>query len=378
MRLKLRPLIVLALFSVSRGFHFCRPTLSIRTVSKRKLDTTIDELQQKKLKPDDHATSVPPVEGFQLSRTRLMTGSGNFQGLTGDCVVLWMSRDQRVNDNHAFNYAQSIALEKKIPLRVVFNLVPKFLQATLRQYSFMLDGLKEVERQCNALNIPFHLLFGLPVENIPKFVLDKNAAALVTDFSPLRVSREWVSAVASEIKTQAPTTPFVQVDAHNIIPCWVASPKLEYSARTFRSKVHGKIAEYLNEIPPPVQHPYGSLDTEPVNWNTVLDSLEINRDVQPVNWIVSGPSAAEQMLQDFITQRLALYAENRNDPNKIAISNLSPYIHFGQISVQSMVLKLKKLKKYATSVDGFIEEAVVRRELTDNFCYCTTSILLFH
>jgi deoxyribodipyrimidine photo-lyase len=56
-----------------------------------------------------------------------------------------MSRDQRVEDNWALIRAQELAKEYKLPLKVVFNLVPKFLEATLRQYSFMIDGLKEVE-----------------------------------------------------------------------------------------------------------------------------------------------------------------------------------------------------------------------------------------
>jgi len=42
----------------------------------------------------------------------------------------------------------------------------------------------------------------------------------------------------------------------------------------------------------------------------------------------------------------------------------------GQISAQRCVLEVKEFKsKYAKSVDAYIEEAVVRRELSDNFCY---------
>lgn len=42
----------------------------------------------------------------------------------------------------------------------------------------------------------------------------------------------------------------------------------------------------------------------------------------------------------------------------------------GQISVQRTILTVKKYKKlYPASVDAFVEEAVVRRELSDNFCF---------
>jgi hypothetical protein len=43
-------------------------------------------------------------------------------------------------------------------------------------------------------------------------------------------------------RTSAPAQ-FHVVDAHNVVPVWKASPKLEYAARTLRSKIHGKLAE---------------------------------------------------------------------------------------------------------------------------------------
>ncbi len=45
-----------------------------------------------------------------------------------------------------------------------------------------------------------------------------------------------------------------QVDAHNIVPCWEASDKLEYAARTIRPKITKKLTEFLTEYPPVVQH----------------------------------------------------------------------------------------------------------------------------
>jgi deoxyribodipyrimidine photo-lyase len=74
--------------------------------------------------------------------------------------------------------------------------------------------------------------------------------------------------------------------------------------------------------------------------------------------------------EDFISSgRLKLFADKRNDPNIKACSDLSPYFHFGHISVQRVVYELKSRKMGGASVDSFIEEAVVRRELSDNFCY---------
>ena len=54
-----------------------------------------------------------------------------------------MSRDQRANDNWALLYAVDWAKRGNHGVAVVFNLVPSYLEATLRQYQFMIDGLKE-------------------------------------------------------------------------------------------------------------------------------------------------------------------------------------------------------------------------------------------
>lgn len=48
----------------------------------------------------------------------------------------------------------------------------------------------------------------------------------------------------------------LQVDAHNIVPCWIASDKLEYGARTIRGKITRNLSEYLTPFPPVIKHPF--------------------------------------------------------------------------------------------------------------------------
>ena len=107
------------------------------------------------------------------------------------CVVYWMQRDQRVEDNWAMLYAREQALETGQPVQVVFCLVPGFLGATIRQYGFMLRGLQEVERLLERKGIPFSLLTGQPGTVIPGYLLEVKAGLLVTDFNPLKISMQW-------------------------------------------------------------------------------------------------------------------------------------------------------------------------------------------
>lgn len=46
------------------------------------------------------------------------------------------------------------------------------------------------------------------------------------------------------------------MDAHNIVPCWIASDKLEYGARTIRGKITRHLSEYLTPFPPVIKHPF--------------------------------------------------------------------------------------------------------------------------
>src|SRR6056297_710108 len=112
-------------------------------------------------------------------------------------VLYWMSRDQRVNDNWSLLTAEKIAANHSVT--VVFNLVPEFLEATLRQYDFMLKGLKEVEEKLAGYNIPFKVLLGDPALTIPNFISKGNFTSVVMDFDPLKIKQKWQREVLSKI-----------------------------------------------------------------------------------------------------------------------------------------------------------------------------------
>ncbi|XP_066954804.1 deoxyribodipyrimidine photo-lyase-like isoform X2 [Macrobrachium rosenbergii] len=304
---------------------------------------------------------------FDMSRVEHMNKVKDIpKGSTG--VVYWMSRDQRVQDNWAVLFAQQLALNNKISLHVAFCLVPKFLDATYRHFYFLLKGLEEVERECQNLGIGFHLLLGEARTVLPEFIKNHNIGCLVTDFAPLRVPEQW----RKDVKAAIPgNIPMFMVDAHNIIPCWITSSKLEQGAMTIRPKVHEKLSHYLTKFPPVVAHPYKSkFKVEPVDWVAADNTLEIDRTVEPVEWAVPGTKAGLQVLDEFCSKRMYKYGEKANDPNDNARSELSPWLHFGQVSTQRTALEARRYRdQIKEGVDAFIEQMVVRRELADNFCY---------
>ena len=275
-----------------------------------------------------------------------------------------MQRDQRVHDNWALLHAQQIALEKKVSLYVVFNLVPNFLEATIRQYGFMLKGLEEVENELKRFNIPFFLSSGNPEIEIPKFIYKYCASALITDFNPLKIVRQWKKSVAVKIEIT-----FHEVDAHNIVPCLAASDKQEFAAYTIRPKIQRLLPEFMDEFPSLKKMKSQDSSNEKVDWEKLRSSLQINFDVQEVDWLTPGENSAQTALENFIKNKLMNYNEKRNDPNSNAVSNLSPYLHFGHISAQRIALMIQPMIEYSESHKSFLEELIVRRELSDNFCY---------
>ncbi|MCW9065379.1 MAG: deoxyribodipyrimidine photo-lyase [Ignavibacteriaceae bacterium] len=278
-------------------------------------------------------------------------------------VIYWMSRDQRVHDNWALLFAQNLSTEKKKDLVVVFSIVPKFLYATLRQYDFMLNGLAEVEKELKRYNIPFFILLGEPSVQIPEFINEHSASTLVSDFDPLKIKRKWKNEIAKKINI-----PFYEVDAHNVIPCLYVSEKQEFGAYTIRPKIHKNLPEFLEEFPKLKKMKSNSAFNKNIDWKKISSSLSLDESVKPVEWIKPGEKAAHKTLKDFIENKIDKYSELRNDPNENVLSNLSPYLHFGQISAQRVAQIVNGLGDHP-SVNSFLEELIVRRELSDNFCY---------
>lgn len=299
-------------------------------------------------------------------------------------VIYWMDRDMRSQDNWALLYAQDRALEMKVPLIVVYNLMPGFLGGTLRQHAFKVQGLKDVADDLALHNISFYIVSGNHTErDIVDFVIEHSAGLVVTDFSPLRIQRQWKDYVLKHI-----TVRLVEVDAHNIVPAWVVSQKSEIGARTLRPKLYKLLPEYLVEFPKlkKISTPHKTA----IDWEKIEHVPGIDTSVSATSYI-GGMKSGEKVLRQFVEHGLARYGSDRNDPLARAQSDMSPYLHYGMIAPGRAALDVIKscgaplsalidAQKNKAKVDpkapvtiitstaAFLEELIVRRELSDNFC----------
>ena len=281
---------------------------------------------------------------------------------TGHSVLYWMNRDKRVDDNWALIMAQSLALKKHVPLIVCFQYVGKFSEANIRQYGFLFKGLEGVKIKLDKLNIEFVLVQDTARNALPRIIHKRSVGSLIVDYNPLKVYQKRLNNVLKNIDV-----PVYQVDAHNIIPVWVTSQKKEYAAYTIRRKIQSNLDHFLTDYPKLKIHPYGTANSKGRPYDNIIDDLSIDHGVKEVDWLIPGEIAARQKL-DSLSETLIGYNEDRNDPNRRGLSNLSPYFHFGHISPQRVALEIKDSSLSNADKDVFLEEMIVRRELSDNFC----------
>lgn len=230
----------------------------------------------------------------------------------------------------------------------------------------MMRGLQELHTACIVNNITFTILTGPLKATLTNYIHNNNCCALVTDFEPLQQSLRDVHTIST-----LATLPFFQVDAHNIVPCWHASSKQEFGAYTLRPKLQKLLPTFLEDFPAVVRHPYGLATKAEADFSQLVTTTPLNRTAGSVQWIHPGESAAQQAMASFVN-RLNTYS-NRNDPTQIGQSNLSPYLHFGQLSAQRLALTIKEHITANESLreqgESFLEELIVRRELSDNFTF---------
>jgi deoxyribodipyrimidine photo-lyase len=286
----------------------------------------------------------------------------------GKCVVYWMQRAQRGVDNHAVDLAVKVANLLRLPLVVYFAAISNFPHANLRHYTFLRQGLPDIETDLAARSVSF-VMRRAPHESHERFLADVHAAFLIGDENPMREPEHWRKQLASRIKI-----PFWTVDADVVVPSRLME-KAQYGAYTIRPRLYRLLPEYL--------HPYENLHAEHA-WKKprgfYADSVheditrgwrDFDRSVAPVEAWRGGTHAALQRLKLFTGSLLGDYDAQRNHPETDGTSRMSPYLHFGHVGPVTITLAVdaaaKANPKLRAARDSYFNELIVWRELAINF-----------
>lgn len=282
-------------------------------------------------------------------------------------VLYWMQSAQRAGFNPALELAIEEANHRELPVVVAFGLTDGYPEANARHYAFMLQGLADVAERLKARGVTFVLRRGEPDQ--VALDLSREAALVVCDAGYLRLQRQWRRRLAEAIDVR-----LVRVEGDVVVPILQVSRKHEYAARTIRPKIQKLWDDYLVPLRERRVANQESLalasDIDLGDIDAALGALDIDRSVPPVRRFQGGEGEARRRLESFIAGGLSDYAEARGKPEAEAVSYLSPYLHFGQISPVEIALAVREARGPDSETKAkYLEELIIRRELAINHAW---------
>ena len=270
--------------------------------------------------------------------------------------LVWIRRDIRLNDHTALSAA--VAESDEVSLVFIFD--EKILQklpVNDRRITFIHEALRELNKELLKYNSEINILFGDPVEEIPKLAKklgvqkvffnrdyekyalnrDKLVTANLKEMDIATASyRDHVIFEASEV-LKKDNTPYKVFTPYK--RAWITKFMSEFSrAKLFRAN-HQK---YTKEVP----HRFSK-----TNWmkKTGFEPQELSIEI--------GRKGALKVLERF-KKNIGTYHETRNLLEQTSTSGLSPYIRHGLVSIRE-VLSLG-VKENAIIHDTFVSELVWR------------------
>jgi deoxyribodipyrimidine photo-lyase len=286
-------------------------------------------------------------------------------------VLYWMQMYKRTTHNHALTYAIRKANELQLPLVVYEGLKYYYPWANDRLHTFILEGVEEKYREFSKRGIRY--VFYLqensrsPKQTVARIAND--AALIVTDDYPCFIIPEHNARIAERAKV-----PVYAVDSNGVIPM-AKFEKEEYAAYTIRPKIRKLLDGYLRpfkEEKLDIKKPRIKVDcpetkVTDANIARLVAACDIDQTVPPSEYYKGGTASGRKRLRKFVRDILPEYETARNKPDRDGSSRLSSYLHFGFLSPLEVALAVKDADAPAAAKEAYLEELIVRRELSFNF-----------
>jgi len=260
---------------------------------------------------------------------------------SGDYVLYWMTGYRRLRSNFALQRAADWSRYLGLPLVVFAALRSDYPWASDRIHAFAIDGISDVVAGC-AGRVAC-VAYIEPERGASKGLLKRlteGAAVMVGDDAPVFFLPAARQAAAEQTQCR-----FEVVDHNGLVPMAITDRDFRRAVdlRRFNQQV---LPDHLDDLPdsdplaglhaampPGVAAVMADYPSAPVQRDIVAD-LPIDHSVG-VTPLVGGEQAAQARLAEFVISGLLRYDE-RNQPDAQAESGLSPFLHFGQISVHDV------------------------------------------
>ncbi|MEL6343901.1 MAG: deoxyribodipyrimidine photolyase [Myxococcota bacterium] len=317
----------------------------------------------------------------------------------GQFVLYWMIANRRPHDNYALQRAAEHAAEMGRPLVILEALRNRYRWASDRIHRFIIDGMRAHEQHFADRPVLYYP-YVEPAIGHGAGMLEacaNRACLIVTDEYPAFFLPRMVAAAAQKVSVRMEV-----VDSNGLIPL-SATEAEKTTAHSFRRLMQKIIAPHLKPDQLPDPDPLNGMSLQRLGalddaiakrWPKTdlktldLSTLPIDHGVPEVPGVTGGFTAGEQIWSAFLDNRLERYNEDRNHPEKDGASGLSPYLHFGHISVHRMFRDITRhqgwsvgdLPQKATGkragwwqmsepTEAFLDELITWRELGYHFCH---------
>jgi deoxyribodipyrimidine photo-lyase len=281
--------------------------------------------------------------GYNQARLRRLNEARTATG--GDYVLYWMQIYRRLERNHALDYALRCAGELGKPLVVYEGLRIDYPWASRRLHRFVLEGMQANAARAAELGLNYWPFVETEKGQGRGLLrrLSERACLVVTDDYPCFIVPPQAEALA-----RGASFPVFCVDSNSVVPLSLLGPAVSAAAH-LRPRIHKAFAaawphratakpRVPDVATKRVRAPFDSWKAKDVA--AFVDALPLDPTVVPVARMPGGTPAARARLREFLKKRLRGYAEVRSEPRAPAeghASGLSPYLHFGHVSIEEVV-----------------------------------------
>jgi deoxyribodipyrimidine photo-lyase len=310
----------------------------------------------------------------------------------GEWVLYWMVAHRRTRWNFGLDRAIEHARRLGKGLVVLEALRCDYDWASDRLHRFVIEGMRDNRARFAASPVAY-LPYVEPRKGAGKGLLEALAAracVVVTDDFPAFFVPRMVAAAARRSHVR-----FEAVDSNGLYPMH-ATARVFTTAFSFRAHLQKTLPPHLSVAP--AADPLDGLEIKRVvvpgeitsRWPSTLEvdlsTLPIDHAVGPAA-MRGGETEGRRLLADFVARRLAKYADERNEPESDAPSGLSPYLHFGHVSVHEVFDAVKRRERWEPSrlssatggsregfwgtsreAESFLDELITWREIGYNLC----------
>lgn len=311
-----------------------------------------------------------------------------------------MTAFRRTTWNFALQRAVEWAAELHKPLVVLEALRCDYPWASDRLHRFVVQGMED-NRAALAERRAVYYPYVEPERGAGTGLLAelaRQAAVVVTDDYPCFFLPAQARAAARQIAVR-----FETVDSNGLLPLR-STERVFGRAYDFRRYLQQTLPAHWDMAPSPDpldRASFPTLDGPPPEILRRWPAADVAQAARSTDWLAAlpidhgvsvvetagGSTAAEARWKRFEADRLDRYGEGRNDPDDDVASGLSPYLHFGHVSVHELFHRTMRRERWTAakvaakptgsssgwwgaspSVESFLDELITWREVGFNFC----------